>query len=72
MASVTVTKSILLVVMAVVTTIAVLLPLCILKVPRVKNSKTDRRNFILSVLNCFGGGVFVATGKYVSTSYACS
>jgi len=70
MASVTVTKSILLVVMAVVTTIAVLLPLCILKAPRMMNSKTDRRNFILSVLNCFGGGVFVATGKYVSASYA--
>ncbi|XP_065902856.1 zinc transporter ZIP1-like isoform X2 [Dysidea avara] len=42
--------------------VAVLLPLGVLKIPRVKNSNSDRRKFILSILNCFGGGVFIATG----------
>ena len=70
MVSVTVIKSILLVVMAVVTMIAVLLPLGVLKIPRVKNSNSDRRKFILSILNCFGGGVFIATGKFACCRYS--
>ena len=68
MASVTVIKSILLVVMAVVTMMAVLLPFCVLEIPRIKNSNSARRKFILSFLNCFRGGVFIATGKTVTVN----
>lgn len=64
MVSVTVIKSVLLFAMIVVTTVAVLLPFCVVRVPRIKGSNAARRNFILSILNCFGGGVFIATGKW--------
>jgi len=63
MASVTVIKSVLLVVMIIITAVAVLLPSFIMRFPRIKNSNVNRRNFILSIFNCFGGGVFIATGK---------
>jgi len=63
MSLVIVTKSVLLLVMVVLSTVFVLLPSCILRIPRVKNGDSARRKFILSVLNCFGGGIFVATGN---------
>jgi len=69
MASVTVIKSVLLVVMANVTAISVLLPFCVMRIPFVKNINSDRRKFFLSVCNCFGGGVFVATGKLKQCVY---
>ena len=56
-------KSILLVVMLVLTAISVALPIGITQIRRVKESNVSRRKFILSVLNCFAGGVFIATGK---------
>ena len=56
-------KCVLLVVMLVLTAVSVALPIGIAQIRRVKGSKTARRKFILSVLNCFAGGVFVATGK---------
>ena len=57
-------KCVLLVVMLVLTAISVALPIGITQIRRVKKSNASRRKFILSVLNCFAGGVFVATGKY--------
>ena len=57
-------KCILLVVMLVLTAISVVLPIGITQIRRVKESNVSRRKFILSLLNCFAGGVFVATGKY--------
>ena len=67
MTSVSVIKGILLVVMAAVTMIAGLLPVCVMRVARIKNSdRSDLQKFILSILNCFGGGVFLATGKFMS------
>ena len=57
-------KCILLVVMLVLTAVSVALPIGITQIRRVKKSNASRRKFILSVLNCFAGGVFVATGKY--------
>ena len=68
MASVTVIKSILLVVMAIATMMAVLLPFCVMGIPRIKNSNSARRRFILSFFNCFGGGVFIATGEIIMIS----
>ena len=56
-------KCVLLVVMLVLTAVSVALPIGITQIRRVKESNTTRRKFILSVLNCFAGGVFVATGK---------
>jgi len=64
MTSVTVIKGILLAVMAIVTMIAGLIPISVLRISRIKSSDSDRKKFILSILNCFGGGVFVATGKF--------
>ena len=57
-------KCVLLVVMLVLTAVSVALPIGITQIRRVKKSNASRRKFILSVLNCFAGGVFVATGKY--------
>ena len=57
-------KCVLLVVMLVLTAVSVALPIGITKIRRVKESNASRRKFILSVLNCFAGGVFIATGKY--------
>ena len=57
-------KCILLVVMLVLTAVSVVLPIGITQIRRVKESNVSRRKFILSVLNCFAGGVFIATGKY--------
>ena len=57
-------KCVLLVVMLVLTAVSVALPIGITKIRRVKESNASRRKFVLSVLNCFAGGVFVATGKY--------
>jgi len=65
MSLVIVLKSVLLLVMVVLSTMFVLLPACILRIPRVKNGDPARRKFILSIFNCFGGGIFVATGNYV-------
>ena len=56
-------KCVLLVVMLVLTAVSVALPIGITQIRRVKESDISRRKFILSVLNCFAGGVFVATGK---------
>ena len=56
-------KCVLLVVMLVLTAVSVALPIGITQIRRVKKSNASRRKFILSVLNCFAGGVFVATGK---------
>ena len=56
-------KSVLLVVMLIVSGIFVALPLGVMRIPRVKEGDESRRKFILSVFNCFGGGIFVATGK---------
>ena len=56
-------KCVLLVVMLVLTATSVALPIGIMQIRRVKESNATRRKFILSVLNCFAGGVFVATGK---------
>ena len=57
-------KCVLLVVILVLTAVSVALPIGITQIRRVKKSNASRRKFILSVLNCFAGGVFVATGKY--------
>ena len=56
-------KCVLLVVMLVLTAVSMALPIGITQIRRVKDSDTTHRKFILSVLNCFAGGVFVATGK---------
>ena len=56
-------KCVLLVVMLVLTAVSVALPIGITQIRRVKESNVSRRKFILSVLNCFAGGVFIATGK---------
>ena len=58
-------KCVLLVVMVIVTGISVVLPICVMRIRRVKESNATRRKFILSLLNCFGGGVFIATGKCI-------
>ena len=56
-------KCVLLGVMVIVTGISVLLPICVIR--RLKEGNATRRKFILSFLNCFGGGIFVATGMCV-------
>lgn len=55
-------KSLLLLAMLIVSAICVVLPMWVMQIRRVKDSNAARRKFILSVLNCFGGGIFVATG----------
>ena len=55
-------KSVLLFVMLILTAVAVVLPIGVMRIRRVKEGNPSRRKFILSMLNCFGGGIFVATG----------
>ena len=55
-------KSILLVVMLIVSAICIGLPILTMQLRRLKEGNASRRKFILSVLNCFGGGIFVAVG----------
>ena len=55
-------KSILLVVMFFVTAIFVGLPIGTMQLRRLKEGNATRRKFILSVLNCFGGGIFISVG----------
>lgn len=56
-------KSVLLVVMLLVSGIFVVLPIGVMRIRRVKEGNPTRRKYILSLLNCFGGGIFVATGE---------
>ena len=60
---VVVIKCVLLVAMLILTGISVALPIGMMQIRRVKNSEATRRKFILSVMNCFAGGIFVATGE---------
>ena len=55
-------KSVLLLVMLIVSAVFVALPIGVMQIRRVKEGNASRRKFILSMLNCFGGGIFVATG----------
>ena len=55
-------KSVLLLVMFIVSAIFVGLPIGVMQIRRVRKGNATRRKFILSLLNCFGGGIFVATG----------
>lgn len=56
-------KCVLLVVMLIVSAVFVVLPIGVMQIRRVKETDATRRKYILSLLNCFGGGIFVATGK---------
>ena len=56
-------KSILLLIMLIVSAVFVALPIGVMRIRRVKEGSATRRRFILSLLNCFGGGAFVATGE---------
>ena len=56
-------KCVLLLIMLIVSAIFVALPIGVMQIRRVKEGNATRRKFILSLLNCFGGGIFVATGK---------
>ena len=56
-------KCVLLVTMLISSAIAVALPIFMVQIRHVKNSDATRRRFILSILNSFAGGIFVATGK---------
>ena len=60
---VVIAKCVLLLVMLIVSAIFVALPIGVMQIRRVKESNATRRKFILSLLNCFGGGIFVATGN---------
>ena len=62
-------KCVLLLTMLICSGIAVALPIGMMQIRRVKNSEATRRKFILSVLNCFAGGIFVATGKCDEDKY---
>ena len=55
-------KSVLLLVMLIVSAIFVALPICVMQIRRVKEGNASHRKFIVSLFNCFGGGIFVATG----------
>lgn len=59
---VVVAKSVLLLVMLIVSGIFVALPIGVMRIRRVKEGSVTRRKFILALLNCFGGGAFIATG----------
>ena len=63
---VAIAKSILLLFMLVVSAIFVAVPIGVMQIRRVKESNPTRRKFILSLLNCVGGGVFLATGIYIN------
>ena len=56
-------KSVLLAVMFVVSAFFVALPILTMQIRRVKEGNATRRKFILSLFNCFGGGIFVSVGK---------
>ena len=56
-------KCVLLVVMLILSGVFVALPMIVTQIRRVKQSDVTRRKFILSLFNCFAGGIFVATGK---------
>ena len=58
-------KCVLLLIMLIVSAIFVALPIGVMQIRRVKEGNPTRRKFILSLLNCFGGGIFVATGRIV-------
>ena len=55
-------KSVLLVVMFVVSLFFVGLPMLMMQLRHVKKGNATRRKFILGLFNCFGGGIFVAVG----------
>ena len=55
-------KSVLLFVMLILSVVSVVLPIGVMRIRRVKDGNASRRKFILSMFNCFGGGIFVATG----------
>ena len=55
-------KSVLLAVMFIVSAIFIGLPIGTMQLRRVKEGNAARRKFILSLLNCFGGGIFVSVG----------
>lgn len=57
-------KCVLLVVMLVLSAIFVVLPIGVMRIRRVKESSESRRKFVLTVLNCFAGGIFVSTGMW--------
>lgn len=61
-ADVVIAKCVLLLIMLIVSAIFVALPIGVMQIRRVKEGNATRRRFILSLLNCFGGGIFVATG----------
>ena len=56
-------KCVLLVTMLISSAISMALPIVMVQIRHVKNSEATRRKFILSVMNCFAGGIFVATGE---------
>ena len=56
-------KCVLLVVMLILSGVFIALPILVTQIRRVKQSDVARRKFILSLFNCFAGGIFVATGK---------
>ena len=62
-------KCVLLVVMLILSGVFISLPIVVTQIRRVtqircvKESDVARRKFILSLFNCFAGGIFVATGK---------
>jgi len=58
-------KCVLLLVMVIVSGIFVVLPIYVMRIRRVKEGSATRRKFVLSLLNCFAGGIFVATGMCV-------
>ena len=62
-ANVIIAKCVLLLIMLIVSAIFVALPIGVMQIRRVKEGDATRRKFILSLLNCFGGGIFVATGN---------
>ena len=56
-------KCVLLAVMLISSGVFVALPIVVTQIRRVKESEATRRKFILSLFNCFAGGIFIATGK---------